>query len=152
IQVATEEEAQQVLARLQDGEKFAALARELSIDPQSKDEGGDRGWLAKGAADRALEETLFALEPGVISDPFPDDSGVLVLQVQEKAVRPLNDDQRQQVQGQNFQRWLDEKRQSLKIDNFVSPDSDKLDEERLQWVLDHGRSVITQPVTPTASP
>jgi parvulin-like peptidyl-prolyl isomerase len=148
IQVETESEAQQVLARLQAGEDFAALAGEVSIDARSKDQGGDSGWLAKGSVDRAVEEVLFSLETGAISDSFPTPNGVFVFQVQEKEIRPLDDSQRRQVETQTYQRWLEDQQQGLEIKNYVAIDSDKLDQNKLRWALDHGQPVTTQPTVP----
>lgn len=131
IQVSTEEEAQAVLARLEAGEDFAAVAREVSTDAQTRDEGGDRGWLARGEGDPFLEDALFLLEPGAISDPLPTQTGVFLFQVVEKALRSLDDSQRQQLERQSYRRWLEEKQQTLTIVNYVAQDG-----EKLRWAID----------------
>src|SRR5438552_1046087 len=48
ILVATQDQADGVLAQLQAGADFASLASQLSTDPGSKDKGGDLGWFARG--------------------------------------------------------------------------------------------------------
>lgn len=64
IQLETEEEARDVLERLKGGEDFAALARELSQDPSTKEEGGDLGWFYLGQTRMPeLEKAAFALQP-----------------------------------------------------------------------------------------
>jgi hypothetical protein len=47
ILVSTEPEAKKTLERLQAGEDFAALARELSRDVTSAEQGGDLGWFTQ---------------------------------------------------------------------------------------------------------
>ena len=54
--------AQEVVARLDAGEDFAALAAELSEDPGSASAGGDLGWNEPGVFVPEFEQALFALE------------------------------------------------------------------------------------------
>ncbi len=67
ILVGTAQEANQVIARLGRGEKFADLAQELSQDPGSKNEGGDLGCEPRGTFVAPFERALAALKPGEIS-------------------------------------------------------------------------------------
>ncbi|MEP7028990.1 MAG: peptidyl-prolyl cis-trans isomerase, partial [Candidatus Eisenbacteria bacterium] len=53
--------AGRILSRLKRGEDFAALAREYSEDPGSKDHGGDLGFVRRGATVPAFEQAAFAL-------------------------------------------------------------------------------------------
>src|SRR5690606_15005760 len=48
ILVETEEEAQAVLQRIEEGESFEELAAELSTDSANAYRGGDLGWLSRG--------------------------------------------------------------------------------------------------------
>lgn len=64
ILVDTTQEAYQVIARLGKGEKFADLARALSKDPGSKEEGGDLGCEPRGTFVAPFELALVALQPG----------------------------------------------------------------------------------------
>lgn len=67
ILVNTVQEANQIIARLGKGEKFADLAQELSQDPGSKNKGGDLGCEPKGTFVVPFELALLALRPGEIS-------------------------------------------------------------------------------------
>jgi len=66
ILVKTEKEAQTVLQRLQKGEKFANIARELSLCPSGK-RGGDLGTFGRGKMVKEFEDAAFALQKGQIS-------------------------------------------------------------------------------------
>lgn len=61
--------------RIDEGEDFAALAREYSQDPGSSDGGGDLGWIEPGVMVSAFEDALYALEPGEVSDPVESGFG-----------------------------------------------------------------------------
>jgi peptidyl-prolyl cis-trans isomerase C len=66
ILVRTEKEANKVLERLKRGEKFSAIAKELSLCP-SKKRGGDLGAFGRGQMVKEFEKSAFALEKGQIS-------------------------------------------------------------------------------------
>ena len=66
ILVKTEKEAQSVLERLKNGEKFANIASEVSLCP-SKKRGGDLGTFGRGRMVREFEQAAFALQKGQIS-------------------------------------------------------------------------------------
>lgn len=84
ILVATEEEAQQVLTRLAEGETFAVLAQELSQDPGSASQGGDLGWFGRGMTPAPFEEAAFSLEIGQVSEPVETRFGYHILEVLER--------------------------------------------------------------------
>lgn len=65
------------------GADFAALARENSDDPSSKDAGGDLGWMEKGMMGGAFDDALFAMQADTISAPVRTDYGWHVLQLRE---------------------------------------------------------------------
>lgn len=54
-------QAEEVLARVNQGEDFAELAAAFSQDPGSKDSGGDLGWIEKNVMDPDFEAAAFAL-------------------------------------------------------------------------------------------
>ena len=95
ILVETEAEAQTVLDRLADGEIFADLANELSIDPGSAATGGDLGPLQPGAFVPEFEEAAIALAEGEVSDPVSTQFGFHIITVPE--AEPIPDDIRQSI-------------------------------------------------------
>ncbi|MDP2729512.1 MAG: peptidylprolyl isomerase [Dehalococcoidales bacterium] len=95
ILVATEKEAEQVKARLDAGEDFAALAREVSVDENSGENGGDLGWVIRGILEPQVDYEVWAMSPGNVSDPIlyydPSDPeamapvGYYILKVSERS-------------------------------------------------------------------
>jgi peptidyl-prolyl cis-trans isomerase D len=68
--------------RLEAGEKFADLAKELSDDAATRDEGGDLGSFPRGRMMAEFDEVAFALEPGKVSGPVKTDRGVHLIFVE----------------------------------------------------------------------
>ena len=66
ILVKTEKEVNQVLERLKKGEKFSAIAKDVSLCP-SKKRGGDLGTFGRGQMVKEFETAAFALDKGQIS-------------------------------------------------------------------------------------
>ncbi len=66
ILVKTEKEANTVLERLKKGEKFSAIAKDVSLCP-SKKRGGDLGTFGRGQMVKEFEKAGFDLQKGQIS-------------------------------------------------------------------------------------
>lgn len=81
ILVNTKEEADAILAQLKAGADFAAIAKEKSLDTQSKDNGGDLGYFGRGVMDPDFEKAAFALSVGQLSDPVKTAYGYHIIKV-----------------------------------------------------------------------
>ncbi len=66
------------------GADFAALAREASDDPGSKDSGGDLGWFGRGRMVKEFEEAVFALKVGEVSQPVESQFGFHVIKLTDR--------------------------------------------------------------------
>lgn len=66
ILVKTKNAGEAVLARLQNGESFSTIAKEVSTCPSRK-RGGDLGRFKRGEMVKAFEDAAFALEVGATS-------------------------------------------------------------------------------------
>ncbi len=121
ILVETEEEAQAILAKLQAGEDFAALARELSQDENTREAGGDLGFFSRGQLIcPEVEEAAFALQPGQISGVVQSQFGYHIVQVLEKTPdRPLPPELLNALKEQAFARWMQEQWDNATIERFV---------------------------------
>lgn len=89
ILVATEAEAQAVKARLDKGEDFAALAKELSLDTSNKESGGDLGSFSRGAMVEAFDKAVFAMKAGETSEPVKTNYGYHIIRSQGTALNTL---------------------------------------------------------------
>ena len=79
--VGSPDEANAALARLEAGEDFAAVAREVSLDPGSSESGGDLGWFAKGTMVETFEQAAFSAAVGAMVGPVESPFGWHILQV-----------------------------------------------------------------------
>ena len=85
ILVADEATANQVIARLNAGEDFGALAKELSTDPGSKDKGGDLGEVPSQNSGFVpeFEKAMDGLAAGQTSGPVKSQYGYHIIRVTE---------------------------------------------------------------------
>lgn len=88
ILVTTEDEAKAVIKRIEAGEDFGDLARELSTGPSSID-GGDLGYFVKDAMVAPFAEAAFALDVGAVSAPVETQFGWHVIKVSDRRTRPV---------------------------------------------------------------
>lgn len=85
-----EQRLQELAARIESGEPFADVAREVSEDAGSAAQGGDLGFAGRGVFDPAFEEALFALEqPGDVSEPVATEFGYHLIQLEEIRTNPF---------------------------------------------------------------
>lgn len=86
ILVATEDEAKTVIDRLNKGEKFEDLAKELSTDTGSGANGGDLDYFSYTDMVQPFSEAAFSLEIGQVSEPVQSEFGYHVIEVTDKKV------------------------------------------------------------------
>jgi len=129
ILVKTEAEANDIIAKLKkDLKSFGALAKEKSMDPGSKVNGGDLGWFNPagmvpefGAAVAKLEKGKFTQEP--VKSQFGyhvivlDDSRAITPPPLEQVKEQL----KQQVQRTNLKTFFDDMKAKAKIDIVGAP-------------------------------
>ncbi len=137
ILVSDQATADNIKQQIEDGKDFAALAAENSLDPATKDKGGNVGWVPRGALDPSIEELLFVLKAGEIT-VIPAGSGVMVIEMLKKDDdHPVEKDQKETLADGLFADWVDEKRQSLPVVNNMDPNSGDID--KINWAIDGDR-------------
>ena len=86
--------AEEVLKEVKKGGKFEDLAKKYSEDRQTKDKGGDLGWLAQGQTVAAFEKAAFSTPKGGTSDVVKTEYGFHIIKVLDKETahtRPLEE-------------------------------------------------------------
>ena len=85
ILVATEEKAEEVAQKLEDGDDFVEVARQYSVGP-SGPKGGELGYIRRAQVVPEFAEAAFDLDDGEISDPIKTQFGWHVILVTERRV------------------------------------------------------------------
>lgn len=133
ILVPEEEAAKAVVARLEAGEDFAAVAAEASQDPGSRTQGGDLGFFTKERMVAPFAEAAFALEPGQTSEPVQSQFGWHVIRVEERRERPIPTFEEMRPQIDNYlarraqQETILNLRQNAEIERLDLPQSEAAD-------------------------
>jgi parvulin-like peptidyl-prolyl isomerase len=123
ILVASQEEAEAILAQLHEGADFATLAQTYSLDVSTRDRGGDLGFFPPGLLlAPELEEAAFALAPGQISDVVHSQLlGYHIVQVLEREERPVGEQEMELLRGNQIRRWREDLWANADIERFVEP-------------------------------
>jgi len=110
ILVNTEEEANDIVERLNRGDDFAALAKEFSKGPEAE-AGGDIGYFGKGDMVEPFDKAVFALKVNGISEPVQTQFGWHVIQLLDKRTSKPNafDDEKYRIMAG----LIEEKRDSV---------------------------------------
>lgn len=116
ILVATEEEAQDILAALAEGEPFAELAQSASTDTGSGANGGELGWAGRGRYVPEFEDAVFNAEIGAIVGPVQSEFGYHIIQVHAREERDLNEAEVEQKRQTAYSEWLAELRDGATIE------------------------------------
>ena len=110
--LGSEEEAQDIKARLESGEDFATLVEEYSQHDASKEDGGDLGWLALEDIYAPLEDFVLNAELETLSEPVRDDTVVtrggywLVKAVDKEDSRQISDEDRDFLKAKALDDWV----------------------------------------------
>ncbi len=111
--------------KIAEGEDFSKLAREYSQDPSAV-EGGDMGYINKGQMMKKINEVIFSLEPGEISETIETPVGYhifKIIEVKEAGIESF-DEARPQIENYLFQEKakerFDEWMNGLKENAYIS--------------------------------
>ena len=107
ILVATQEEADRVIASLEAGEPFAELARALSTDSGSGAGGGELDWALSYNYVDGFRQAVETAEIGEITAPVESEFGFHIIQVRAREERALAPEDLQRVKAVVFEEWLD---------------------------------------------
>ncbi len=127
-EIRTEEQAKALIdslyARINNGEDFAQIAREMSDDSASVVAGGDMGWANEGGMPPDFEVVIKDMEIGKVSEPFRTSFGWHIAEVQERREQDMSlEFSRQQAENTlrtrkfeiELQNWLVEIREKAYV-------------------------------------
>ena len=80
ILVGSEKDAMNIMARIEKGEDFAALAKRFSKCP-SKSKGGNLGWFGRGDMVKEFEDAAFAGKKGDVVGPVKTQFGYHIIKI-----------------------------------------------------------------------
>ena len=127
ILVESKDKARELHEKILHGADFAALAREHSKDPGSKDQGGELGFFSRGQMVPQFEEAAFRLKAGEVGEPFETQFGWHIVKVDERRQRtaPTFEDVKDRVRAsmihQKAQQIAGELRGKAQIE-YIDPD------------------------------
>jgi len=80
------------VTRIAEGEEFGEIAKLLSDDPGSANDGGEMGWTGPGTFVKEFDDVVAATEIGAISEPFRSPFGWHILEVLDRRVYDNTED------------------------------------------------------------
>lgn len=108
--------AEELRRKAAGGADFAALAKENSDDPSSREQGGDLGLFTRDSHPRAFDDAAFALKPGSVSVVVQTDFGYHIIKV--FAHEPARAKTLQETAQEIGQR-LKNQREAVKLTDFL---------------------------------
>ncbi len=118
------EKTKAVLERLKNGEDFSAVAREVSDGPHAQ-QGGDLGFIARGQHIPEIDEAVFSLPVGQISDIIKSNIGyhiIMVKQLKKERIKPfaqVQDEVENTILREKAKQLWDEWIEGLKKKSFI---------------------------------
>ena len=122
ILTKTEAQAKSARREVESGKSFASVAKKVSIDPTSKENGGLLAGVVKGQEEKALDEAAFKATPGTLEGPVKTPFGVYVFRV--KNVTPGSTQSLKQSEA-TIRAQLTATQQQSALTNFVKKFKDR---------------------------
>lgn len=142
--LGSEQEAQEVITKLENGEDFAALAEELSQHSESREEGGDLGWLTSGEINPVYQDFVLNAEMGTLSEPIKDEAvttkgGYWLVEVLAKEDdRQIEESDRDLFKAKALDAWV-----TSLWDDPANEIESYLDDEKKAWAIAEAMKHIT---------
>lgn len=139
IAPATAEEALEAAKRLDAGEDFARLAREVNADEELRRQGGDIGWYPRAALPRVIADAAFdTLEVGRHSGPLAvNPQATVIIMVAERApARQVEEPMRETLAANALEQWLQQELPNHRVAVYgLQGDWDAETEAWVRWQL-----------------
>ena len=129
------------------GDSFNDVAKQVSLVSGAQSNGAELGWMVKGILGAKFDDTVFNLEPGVLSQPIDDETGQypnaawLVSVLAKEPDRALDDNLMQSLTAVNYAKWFEQQlQQGLDSMQVVN----KLDDDIRIWATQY---IAKHPIT-----
>lgn len=121
ILFANKADADAALKKLQAKMPFEELAKQVSQDEATRDNGGDLGWFPRNVMPPEFEQAAFALKPGETSGVVSTQLGLHILKLLERdPARALLPELLQNQRLAAYNTWLEGLRAKAKVEELVS--------------------------------
>lgn len=123
ILVKTDVEAKAIIADLKKGADFAKIAKDKSLDPGSKEKGGDLGWFSPAGMVKPFADALVDLKKGdITAEPVQSQFGWHVIKLvdtralQAPPYEKVKDGIERTIQQQKLEKFMMSLKEKSKID------------------------------------
>lgn len=128
-EATAKEKAHQALKRLNAGEDFSALAKELSDDPGSATQGGNLGYFGREVMDPAFEAGSYAMQIGEVSSPIRSEYGFHIIRLDDirggetKSFDMVKQDLKLEIQNERSEQLFYDQAELLASLSYEHPDT-----------------------------
>jgi parvulin-like peptidyl-prolyl isomerase len=146
IVLNTEADALKAKAKIDGGEDFATVAKDVSIDTTVQENGGDMGWLPPDVLNSQLSSAVSTLEVGKCSDPVAyaqqdstsstgsTTSYVLLMMSEKSDAMEITSDQLTVLKYKALTEWLNTQASAMKISVHGLNNSTYIDTQTSSWI------------------
>lgn len=134
ILVKDKDKADEIYKKLQDGEDFATLASENSVDTGTAANGGELGWFSVGQMVTEFNDAAYALELNTISEPVKSSYGYHIIEVTDK--REVADYPTFEEKKEEIRQTLISQKSNTKLMELVKAANIDIKDADLQGTLD----------------
>jgi len=128
--------ARQLADQWRKGTNIIQITLAEGVSPESREQRGDMGWLPKRGFDPGVDEAIWKLPIGEITDPFFTGSGQLVVRVVEgPTVRAVEGNARERLKDRAVEDWLEEERKANRVERYF-------DSKRYDYVVNKVREYL----------
>lgn len=109
--------------KYKDGTPFEQLVKEFNKDPDLTKQKGEIGWLPRKVLEQPVDDMVFNLEIGKLSEPVSDKDAKIVYMASEKAAaRQISPENMEVLKNRALQEWLDNEWDKYDIETHFTSD------------------------------
>lgn len=152
ILVEDEAKAKEVKQKLADGGDFAALAKEYSTDPGSKEKGGSLGWIDNAGRAQFVPEftkALGTLKVNEVSEPIKSDYGYHIIKITDQKEKASFEKMKSQMTEELKKSKVDSSALQEKLDKVMKDADVEVKDEDFKDAFNAEEAPATDETVPT---